>query len=280
MKRLITITLLLLISFNVFAQEEKPETGWKKGGHFGLIFTQTSFKNWTKGGQDALAGNLKINYDINYKDEKQSWDNKFLFGYGLTRIDGLTKKTDDNFEFNSIYGRDLKKYWKFSFYFNLKTQLTTGYDYGTSPKTKISNFFAPAFISTGPGLLYKRSDNFYINFAPVTSRLIVVTDPDLNAIGAYGVDPGKSIRYELGMNYQMFFKFDLMKNVTVENMFNAFSNYLDKPQNIDIDNIFTLRMKINKYLAANFTLHTLYDDNTLPKVQYSQLFGLEFGLDL
>jgi len=271
---------LMMMPLLINAQEKKAETGWKKGGHFGFIFSQTAFKNWTKGGEDALTGNLKIDYNINYKDAKQSWDTKFLFGYGMTQINNVLKKTDDNMEINSIYGYDLAKYWKFSFFGNLKTQLTTGYDYTTTPNTKTSNFFAPAFISAGPGLLYKRSDNFYINFAPVTSKLVIVNDPDLSAAGAFGVDPGKTLRYELGMNYQMFFKFSPVKNVTVENLFNAFSNYLDKPQNIDIDNLFTVRMKINKYLGAHFSLQTVYDDNTIQKLQYAELFGLQFGLDL
>ncbi len=183
------------------------------------------------------------------------------------------------FEVNSIYGRKINEAWNFTFYGNFKTQFTTGYDYTTTPFVKVSNSFAPAFLSFGPGLSYKKSDNFYINYAPVTSKFVIVTDADLNALGAYGVEPGKSMRYEFGSNFQMFFKFDLMKNVTVENTLNLFSNYLDQPQNVDVDNLFGLRMKVNKFLSAGLTLRTVYDDNTVKRVQLSEVFGVEFGFD-
>jgi hypothetical protein len=281
MKKIIFILTAMLLPWGIFAQENQKaeESAWKKAGHFAVLFSQSAFSNWVQGGEDALAGNLKINYDLNYKKGKNDWATKFLINYGLAQIGGVTKKTDDQFEINSIYGRKLSDAWNFTFYGNFKTQFTTGYDYTTSPYTKTSNAFAPAFLSFGPGLSYKKSDNFYFNFAPLTSKFIFVTDPDLNATGAFGVDPGKSMRYEFGANFQMFFKTDLMKNVSVENTLNLFSNYLDNPQNIDVDNNFILRMKINKYLSAGLNLRTIYDDNTIKKTQLSEVFGVEFGFD-
>ncbi len=280
MKKIVFVLLVLGFSLVTFGQEQEKETPkWTKKGHLALLFSQNAFENWAQGGQDALAGNLKINYDINYKEGKNDWITKFFVGYGLTHIDNVTKKSEDIFEVNSIYGRNINELWKYSFYANFKTQFTPGYDYTTSPFTKISNAFAPAFLSAGPGIFYKKSDDFYMNFAPVTSKIVIVTDPDLNALGLYGVKPGESIRYELGMNYQLFFRIKLMENVSLENMLNLFSNYLDNPQNIDVDNKFSLHMKVNKYLSAGLTIHTLYDDNTFPGTQISEVFGLEFGLD-
>ncbi len=244
-----------------------------------MMFSQMSFKNWTAGGENTLAGNLNINYDFNYKDEKQSWTNKFYFSYGGTEVNKVYKKTDDQLLFNSIYGYNLGNHWSFSYFFDFKSQLFTGYDYGTAPYTKVSNIFSPAFISTGPGFLYKPHDNFFINLAPVTSKFVIVTDKDLSNAGAFGVTPGKSLRYEFGMNAQMYFKTQLMENVSLENTLNLFSNYLDKPQNVDVDNLLNLKMKINKYMSAGLGIRSIYDDNTFPGWQISEVFGLEFGLD-
>jgi hypothetical protein len=282
MRKVLVLSLIAVFgSFSLFAQDAsgKDEPAWKKGGHFGFIFAQSAFKNWTQGGEDALSGNLNINYDINYKKDKNDWATKFIVNYGITRIGGVDKKTDDLFEINSIYGRKINDAWNFTFYGNFKTQFTKGYDYSVSPYAKISNAFAPAFLSFGPGLSYKKSDNFYINFAPVTSKFVFVTDPDLNAVGAFGVEAGKSMRYEFGANFQMFFKANLMKNVSFENTLNLFSNYLDNPQNVDVDNMFILRMKVNKYLSTGLTVRTIYDDNTIKRVQLSEVFGVEFGFD-
>ena len=279
MKKNVLLLLVFFIAGTMFAQDKKEDYGWKRGGHLGLLFSQTAFKNWVAGGENAIAGNLKINYDFNYKDAKQSWTNKFFVSYGATQINDVVKKSDDQLLFNSIYGYKLSKNWQFSYFFDFKSQLFTGYDYATVPYTKVSNIFAPAFISTGPGLLYKPSDNFYFNWAPVTSKFVIVTDKDLSNAGAYGVDPGKTLRYEMGMNAQMYFKTALMENVSLENTLNLFSNYLDKPQNVDVDNMLNLKMKINKYMSANLGVRSIYDDNAFPGWQISEVFGLEFGLD-
>jgi len=280
MKKQILTLILSFAVFISFAQEKKENVSpWKKGGHFGFVFTQSAFDNWVQGGEDALSAQLKIDYNINYKKDKNDWATKILAAYGMTQINDQNKKTDDLFEINSVYGRKINDVWNYTFYGNFKTQFTPGYDYTVTPKVKTSNAFAPAFLSFGPGISYKKSDNFYINYAPVTSKFVIVTDPDLNAIGAFGVDPGKSMRYEFGSNFQMYFKTGLMKNVELENMLNLFSNYLDKPQNVDVDNMMTLRMKVNKFISTTLTVRTLYDDNTIQKLQLSEVFGLELGFD-
>ena len=60
----------------------------------------------------------------------------------------------------------------------------------------------------------------------------------------------------------------------MENILNLYSNYLDKPQNVDVDYQMNLVMKINKYMSANLALQTIYDDNAITKVQVRQVFGL------
>jgi len=273
----ISVWFLSVVAFG-WAQD-KEESPWKKGGHFGFLFSQSAYDNWVQGGENALSALLKVDYNINYKKGKNDWATKFIANYGMTRINNQDKKTDDQFELNSVYGRKLNDLWNFTYYFNFKTQFTPGYDYTQDPPVKTSNTFAPAFIATGPGISYKKSDNFYVNYAPVTSKFVIVADPDLNAVGAFGVEPGKSLRYEFGSNMQVYFKTGLMKNVELENMLNLFSNYLDKPQNVDVDNMMTLRMKINKYLSTTLTVRSIYDDNTIQKLQLSEVFGLEFGFD-
>ncbi|NPA42430.1 MAG: DUF3078 domain-containing protein [Chlorobi bacterium] len=275
------VLFLMLFGLQVIPAQEKNEAGpWSKGGHFGFLFSQSAFSNWVQGGENALSALLKLDYNVSYKKDKHDWLTKFIASYGMARINNTDKKTDDQFEINSLYGRKLNDTWNFTFFGNFKTQFTPGYDYTAQPPMKISNAFAPAFLSLGPGFSYKKTDNFYVNYAPVTSKFVIVTDPDLNALGAFGVEPGKSLRYEFGSNLQMYFKTALMKNVELENMLNLFSNYLDKPQNVDVDNMMTLRMKINKYLSTTLTVRSIYDDNTLPRLQLSEVFGLEFGFDL
>ena len=248
--------------------------GWKKKGVFTLLANQSSFSNWLAGGQNNFAGNVNINYDFNYKSENWTWDNKILASYGLTKIKGAdTQKTDDRLEFNSLAGRKAGGNWYYSAFFNFKTQMDTGLD----PETrtyKISHFFSPAYFQFGPGMLWKKNDNLKVNIAPATSKLIVVHSHFTELGPSFGVEQGDTSRYELGAALNGYYKFTIMENVTFENILNLYSNYLEDPQNVDIDYTLNVVMKINKYLTTNFAFQTIYDDNAFRGFQTRQVIGL------
>lgn len=253
--------------------EEKPD-GWKKGGTFSLIGNQSSFNNWLAGGQSNIAGNILVNYDFNYKKGDWSWDNKVLAGYGITKLKGEDlQKSDDRLEYNSLLGKKATGYWYYSAFLNFKTQMDTGLDPETQT-TKISHFFSPAYFQFGPGFMWKKSDNFKFNIAPATSKLIIVHN-HFTALGSsFGVEQGDTSRYEFGAALNGYYKFNIMENVSVENILNLYSNYLEDPQNVDIDYQLNIVMSINKYLSTNFTFHTIYDDNAFRGFQTRQNIGL------
>jgi hypothetical protein len=60
----------------------------------------------------------------------------------------------------------------------------------------------------------------------------------------------------------------------MENRLNLYSNYLQDPQNVDVDYQMNVVMKINRYLSANIALQTIYDDNAIKAVQVREVFGL------
>ncbi|MBN96646.1 MAG: hypothetical protein CMC56_01875, partial [Flavobacteriaceae bacterium] len=49
----------------------------------------------------------------------------------------------------------------------------------------------------------------------------------------------------------VYYKFDVMKNISVENILNLYSNYLEDPQNVDLDHTLNLVMTVNKFISAN-----------------------------
>ena len=276
MKKLVAIA-ILFGALTVKAQESKdePKEGWKRGGNITFLFNQSAFNNWLAGGTNNISGTLGLNYDINYAKGDWNWDNKIIASYGLTKLRGQdTKKTDDRFELNSLLGKKASGYWYYSAFFNFKTQMSST-DVGGVQQ---SHFFSPAYFQFGPGMLWKKSDNLKVNIAPATSKLVVVHDhftANLPAGGSYfGVAPGKTIRYELGAAVNGYYKFDLMENVSVENILNLYSNYLEEAQNVDIDYTVNVVMKINKYLSANLALQAIYDDNAFEGFQTREVFGL------
>lgn len=281
MKKYLLLVHFLGFSIISFSQNDKPSNeiveGWKKAGKVSIMFNQSSFSNWVAGGENSMAANAFINYDFNYRKGDWRWDNKIITAYGMTRTKtNGTRKTDDRLEFNSVVGKKATKFWFYSAFLNFQTQFTNGYNYQADPNaiSPVSKFFAPANISFGPGLMYKKDDQFKINLAPATSKLIIVSDDILSAAGAYGVDPGDKSRFELGFNASLYHKKDIMVNVSMENILNLYANYLEDFQNVDINHQLNIALQVNKYLSTNIQFHTIIDDNTSKKPQFKEVLGV------
>ena len=90
----------------------------------------------------------------------------------------------------------------------------------------------------------------------------------------FGVEEGKSTRYELGASVGAYYKLDLMKNISMENILNLYSNYLEDPQNVDLDYTMNLVMNVNDFISANLSYQTIYDDNAFKGLQTRQVFGI------
>jgi hypothetical protein len=295
------LTVVLLISATIlFSQEETkkdeaPKEGWTKGGNISLLLNQTAFNaEWLGGGTSNIAGNLTLSYDFNYRKGNITWDNKILADYGLTKLKDqeFTRKTNDRLELNSLLGKQLKEsLWYYSFFLNFKTQFDQGYTYGedadgNETRTSQTHFFSPAYLQFGPGMLWKKSDNLKVNIAPATARFIFVhnhftertgqtaIDEFNNDGGYFGVEANKTSRFEFGAALNAYAKFEIMKNVSMENILNLYSNYLEDPQNVDIDYTANIVMTINKYLSTNLTFQAIYDDNAIGAFQIREVFGL------
>ncbi len=300
MKKTLLAVVLLISSTIVFAQEETkeepPKDGWTKTGNIGLLFNQSAFNaEWQGGGTSNIAGNLNISYDFNYRKGDLTWDNKILADYGLTKLKDqeFLRKTNDRFEFNSLVGKQIKEsLWYYSFFLNFRTQLDQGYEFGEDAdgnETRVSrtHFFSPAYIQIGPGMLWKKSDNLKVNIAPATARFIfvhdeftavgndqVLIDAFNDAGGYFGVEANETSRFEFGAALSGYAKFEIMKNVSIENILNLYSNYLEDPQNVDIDYTANVVMTINKYLSTNITFQAIYDDNAIKGFQIREVLGL------
>jgi hypothetical protein len=274
MKKVILLVVLTFCISTIFAQKkEGSKEGWTKKGNISLLLNQSSFNNWAAGGIDNIAGNLGLNYDFNYIKGDITWDNKIIAAYGITKIDGGDQqKTDDRLELNSLVGKKATGFWYYSLFANFKTQMDSGFDKVTNVKT--THFFSPAYLQVGPGMLWKKSDNLKVNIAPATSRLIMVHDHFTVSGPSFGVEQGKTSRFELGASIAAYYKFNIMENVSMENILNLYSNYLENPQNMDLDYTINLVMKINKYLSANLAFQTIYDDNAYQGFQTREVFGL------
>lgn len=291
MKKLLLSFILLLISISTFSQDENevPPNGWTNEGNIQLLFNQSAFnKEWTGGGTSSIAGNLILNYEENYRMDRFSWTNRILGNYGLTKLkdDQYARKTSDRLEINSIAGLQMvNSNWYYSFFANFRTQFDKGYNFSTNQetgeviRTEYTRFLSPAYLQAGPGLMWKKNENFVINIAPATARFIFVdkrftTTPGYVDGDYFGVDAGKSNRFEFGASLGAYLQVELFENITMENNLNLYSNYLDKPGNVDIDYLLNLDMAINRYFSANVLFQAIYDDNAVSAFQIREVVGL------
>lgn len=293
MKKILLVAVMAIFSFTAANSQEQEKdsipNGWRSEGNIQLLFNQSAFNDeWTGGGTSSVAGNLSVNYKFNYKMDDFTWNNTIFANYGLTKVkdDEFTRKTSDRLELTSLAGKQIQQsnfYW--SYFLNFRTQFDKGYafsedpDTGNTVRTEISDFMSPAYLQTGPGIMYKKTDNFMVNLAPATARFIFVskdftTRPGYVDGDYFGVDQGKSMRFELGASLNAYLQYEMLKNVNMEHSLNLYSNYLDKPGNIDIDYLLNLDMSINEYLSANFVFQAIYDDNAVGAFQIREVFGL------
>jgi hypothetical protein len=268
---------------NLRTQSTDTTLGWKKGGIIAVNLAQTSLTNWAAGGQKSVAVNGILAVFANLKKEKSVWDNSLDLGYGLMQQgnDGF-RKTDDKIDILSKYGRQAFKNFYYAALLNFKTQMTPGWNYNVEPKEKISDLFAPAYLLAALGLDYKPNANFSAFIAPLTAKFTFVTDDSLSAHGAFGVTPGEKVRSEFGGYIRAIytknnFKGEFMKNISFTTKLDLFSNYIDNPQNIDVNWENLIGMKVNKYISVSFNTVLIYDDNIKVPFDKNGINGIEPG---
>ena len=285
----------LFLTNLLFSQSNDIPEKWKNSGNALFLVNQSSFSNWTSGGQSSISGTLKIDYNFNYSDNGWDWDTKVISNFGLNKISGsdFLKKTDDRIEINSVLGKkfnnDIIGRWSYSSFFNFQTQFAKGYRFGNDAngnpnRTEKSRFFSPATIQLGVGMYWKKSKDLWVNVAPMTGKLILVNrrfTENLSENQTYfGVKKGGNSRFELGASIRSYYKSEIFENVTMENRLSLYSDYLDRPQNIDFDCTFNFIMKVNQYVSTNLIFQFVYDDNEIRRVQIREVLGVGLNIDL
>jgi hypothetical protein len=262
---------------------------WKLGGLFNLNVNQGSLSNWSAGGDKfSFSLNAYLNVFAFYKKNKSSWDNSLDLAYGIVNTTSLgSRKASDRIDLLSKYGYAISKKWNAAVLGNLRTQFTNGYAYtktaaGKDTSAVISKTFAPAYVLLSLGLDYKPNDNFSLFLSPLTERWVVVTDKLIKPF--YGVDSNKNARNELGAFVSANYTAKLGSNFVYKTKLDLFSNYKQKPQNIDVYWTNSLTAKLTKYINFSFNLDMIYDDDTKnvnpakgPAPQWLQLMGIGFA---
>lgn len=260
---------------------------WKTGGFFAFNISQVSLINWASGGENSVAANATLNLTANFANEHAIWDNAFDFSFGRLKKQNINAvKTDDKIEIYTKYGRKMAKSWFYSTSVNVKTQIFTGYAFPEKDSVKISDFFSPGYIFLSIGVDFKPSNKLTLLISPVTGKSTVLRSEKLSNLKSFGVDSGKHYRHEFGGFLKLVSNGNFFKSLNYQLKIDAFSNYADKPQNIDWDGELMILAKISKFFTANIKFNIIYDDDIVtephigPRLQLKQFLGLGFSYKL
>lgn len=282
--------------------ETADTTAWFIGGTTALNFSQVFLQNWAAGGQSSVSGTALFQGYANYKRENMTWDNTLDLAYGILRQgdQGLVIKTDDRIDFSSKFGQKATDKWYYSALVNFRTQFAPGYqivDGIPDQNNIISDLLAPAYTLAALGMDFKPNPKFTAFLSPATYKLTIVMNDSLAALGAFGVDPGENIRHEIGGYVRLGYTNEIMENVNLTTRIDFFSNYINNPQNIDINWEMLISMKVNKYLSVTIATQLMYDDDIIlqkrdpvidaqgivldsgrgPGVQFKEVLGIGFS---
>jgi len=273
---------------------------WRIKSEANFIMNQTYISSWVAGGQSSVSAALDITGFADYKNDaiKMTSSNFIRIKYGLIKPGREEiRKSLDNFEINSKVNHKAFGKFDFSAVLLFKTQLTVTKDYTvvTNPP-RISNFMNPATLTVGFGLDYKPDKKTSINVSPLSYKATMILDTASYDETKYGIPKGRRVLNEPGASVMITNEYSPFKMLTLTNRLQLFTNYIDKPQNIDIDWELIATAKLNWFTDMRVNTHMIYNDNILiplvdshgkpildggvqrkgKRLQFKELVGLSF----
>ncbi|MFN8287233.1 MAG: DUF3078 domain-containing protein [Chitinophagales bacterium] len=297
------------------------DSTWKVGGYFGVTLNQVALYQWAPGGSNSFAFLIGASGYANYKKDKLLWENSLDVKWGMV-ANGLIRRASlarHNFQKNidllalkSNFGYQVTKSLYASAKIGFESQLSRSFDYtltdtanGGYRRYSVSKFAAPAILTIGPGLTWKPKDYFSLFFSPVEGKMTFVTpdhdgkDTTTLVDGRYtdnfyrdidetrfGLQRGKMFMGELGLELDLLFQKDIVKNVNWKSHLNVFSAYMNASYNTEMPKYYEaqdsmgivsiskadrhipvikwdndLVFKINKFLSATLSARFVYQYN-------------------
>lgn len=276
----------------------KPDL-WRFKSDLSYLLSQGAVSNWAKGGENNISSVLDVTSSVNYNNKvtkvNSSTSARFALGLQASGRNADLKKNLDILEINSKINHKAFGKFDLSGLFQFKTQFLPGYNY-PNDSVKVSKFFNPATFLFGYGLEYKPDKNTFISFSPVSYKGTFVPDTAHINQTKYGIAADKRSKNELGAYLTINSKVVLFEKVNMSNRIQLFSNFLSKPQNVDVEWEMIATMGLNWFTDLRLNMHLIYDDDTMlpvfddgepvlgpdgkqkkaPMVQFKELLGVSF----
>lgn len=266
------LSLLILGLGAVQAQEEAaPSSPWVHKLIGGVTATQVQLKDWSQGGEDALAWSLTVDGEFTSDCERHSLANTYQFAFGQTKLgSGGVRKTDDRIDLSSTFtyklGSLLNPYVAATF----KTQFASGHVYEPA-KVTISQFLDPAYVTQTAGVGCRPVPELETRLGLGLREVITrdypryADDPKTDKIEEVSVDGGlesvTSAEWQLRDNVRLTAKLEIFAPLT------AFDETVLRNNN-------RVTVKVSDYVNVNLNLEIVQDDKASDEVQVKQVLAL------
>ncbi len=269
--RIYTFTVLLLfLNSMLFAQDkkkEKPMYGWQKEAVGLLNFTQNSFDNWSKGGEDSWSWQLNIKAKFNFEQEKYSWNNSAKISYGKTKVGDLSaRKAADEIKLETVYTYKMNLYVNPYVSASGLTQMTDGYSYTDTSKTVISHILDPGYFTLSAGMGFQ-------TFKIAKTRLGAALKETVADKFSEQYAQGEKMRMEFGAESVTDVSWQITEAILFTSKLGLFSN-LQAIDEVDVNWDNVISAKVAKYLSVSFNFKLLYDSDISPVRQLKQTLAV------
>jgi hypothetical protein len=246
------------------------------------------------------------------KKKRLSWNNQFSWQFGIQRLgsgplasgeDIPFQKAIDELRLSSKLGLQTSNSSKL-FYaadFGFLSQLTPTFkgteeypgnflsDISGVNTTPLAWFFSPATITLSLGIDYQPIDNLSLYYSPVGGKFIIVANDSIAALGVHGnpvtkdangnITAFENVFAQLGSLLKINYTDKYANNkITLVSNLALYSNYLNNPQNFDVDWTNEFGYTIIKGLQLALTLNIFYDDDVLVQITDWDAVGGVSGL--
>lgn len=279
MKKILHFILFVFVT-NSFSQvPDSLKNKWIPGLVTNIGFNQIAFTNWVKGGENSIAWSILANFKYDNISDIWTYKNSIKGTYGRSKIGGGNYITTDN----DLYIENLVSYnvgWAVSPFFSnsIRTQITKGYDYKSSPAKQISDLFDPGYITQTFGFTYDKYPNIITRLGIGFQEIVT------NRFTNYSDDPTtkdkiEKFKFETGIESVTDIDYKIDDNIIYKSKIRLFSqfNHIDV-WDIRFDNI--IAAKISKLISVNFNYLLVYEKAQSPKTQIKEGLQVSFVFNI
>jgi hypothetical protein len=289
--KILGITCFFLLIFSAYSQDSsqdifkeidkknkkvnKPDQlkeGWTPAFRTAILLTQSSYTNWTRGGENSFAWTFNNDGQLVYLKKSFEWLTGIKTAFGMARVGAQEfRKTEDRLELESLISRQIKKYLAPFFSIFVQTQFTTGYRYQVDPGTSqqvridISNFWDPAYLFQTIGFRMLPLQGLDLRLGFAAKEVMTKKFRQYSA--------GKRSTFYAGMELVANLNRDFFSNTRIKSDLRFFSSFgkLNKIQMVWDNQVI---LKFNKIFSANVRTLIYYETDISSKIQLQEILGI------